>query len=81
MLSNENIGIEIDGDTAIVNGVDRLRGERVKVSDLRAGAALVLAGLAAEGETVIDNVCQIDRGYEDMKGKLRGIGAEVYRSE
>ncbi|RKY72371.1 MAG: UDP-N-acetylglucosamine 1-carboxyvinyltransferase [Candidatus Latescibacterota bacterium] len=71
--------IEIEGDTAIVNGVDRLRGAQVTASDLRAGAALVLAGLAAKGETVIDNVYQIDRGYKNIDGKLRGVGAEIKR--
>jgi UDP-N-acetylglucosamine 1-carboxyvinyltransferase len=71
--------IETEGDTAIINGVNGLRGERVMAFDLRAGAALVLAGLAAEGETVIGNVYQIDRGYEDIEGKLKGIGANIER--
>lgn len=71
--------IEIEGDTAIVNGVDRLRGAKVTASDLRAGAALVLAGLVAEGKTEIDNVYQIDRGYENIEGKLRDVGAEIKR--
>lgn len=71
--------IEIDGNTAVINGANRLKGAQVTASDLRAGAALVLAGLAAEGETVIDNVYQIDRGYEDIEGKLRGVGAKIKR--
>lgn len=73
--------IEIGDDTAIVNGVDGLRGAQVTASDLRAGAALVLAGLAAEGKTEIDNVYQIDRGYENIEGKLRDVGAEIRRDK
>ena len=71
--------IKVIGDTAIVNGVDGLKEAKVTATDLRAGAALVLAGLAAEGETIIDNVYQIDRGYEDIERKLRGIGADIKR--
>lgn len=71
--------IEIKGDSAIINGINRLKGERVMAFDLRAGAALVLAGLAAEGETMIDNVYQIDRGYVDIEKKLKRVGANIER--
>lgn len=72
-----NIGI--DGNTATVNGVDVLNGAHVTALDLRSGAALILAGLAAEGRTVVDGVYQIDRGYENIEGKLRGVGANIKR--
>lgn len=71
--------IKVVKDTAIVNGVDGLKGAKVTATDLRAGAALVLAGLVAEGETVIDNIHQIDRGYENIEGKLRDIGGDIKR--
>ncbi|MDY6893986.1 MAG: UDP-N-acetylglucosamine 1-carboxyvinyltransferase [Thermotogota bacterium] len=78
-LGKMGADIEVDDDTAIINGVDGLKGAQIVAPDLRAGAALVLAGLAAEGETVIDNVYQIDRGYENIEGKLRGVGANIKR--
>jgi UDP-N-acetylglucosamine 1-carboxyvinyltransferase len=78
-LRKMGANIELYGDTAIVNGVEKLIGKRVRASDLRSGAALVLAGLAAEGDTVIDNVYQIDRGYENIDGKLRSVGANIIR--
>ncbi len=71
--------ISIDGNTATVSGPTRLMGARVQASDLRASASLVLAGLAAEGETVIDRVYHIDRGYEKIEAKLRAVGAEIER--
>lgn len=64
---------------ATVEGPTRLTGARVQASDLRASACLVLAGLAAEGETIIDRVYHIDRGYEKIEAKLRGVGAEIER--
>ena len=73
--------IKVDGDTALVNGVNGLRGAQVTASDLRAGAALVLAGLAAKGETLIGNIYQIDRGYQKFEEKLRRIGAEIRRAK
>ncbi len=73
--------IKIEGRTAIVQGVKRLTGAQVKATDLRAGAALVLAGLAAEGETEISNLCHIDRGYENLIEKLQAIGAGIHRVE
>ncbi len=72
-----NIGIE--GHTAIVTGATRLTGARVQASDLRASASLVLAGLAATGETIIDRVYHIDRGYEKIEAKLRAVGADIER--
>jgi len=71
--------IHIDGRSAIVNGPTPLTGARVIASDLRASASLVLAGLIASGETVIDRVYHIDRGYEKIEAKLRAVGAEIER--
>jgi UDP-N-acetylglucosamine 1-carboxyvinyltransferase len=71
--------ILIDGHTAAVEGPTRLTGARVQASDLRASASLVLAGLAAEGETIIDRVYHIDRGYEKIEAKLGSVGASIER--
>lgn len=71
--------IRISGRTAIVRGVGRLHGARVAARDLRGGAALVLAGLAAQGETLVENVGLIDRGYCRLEETLRALGAEIYR--
>ncbi len=71
--------IQIDGHTAAVDGPTPLTGARVQASDLRASASLVLAGLAAEGETIIDRVYHIDRGYEKIEAKLRAVGADIER--
>ncbi len=71
--------IEIDGDTAIVHGVERLTGAPVMASDLRASASLVLAGLAAEGTTVVQRIYHIDRGYERIEEKLARLGARIRR--
>lgn len=68
-----------EGHHAVVRGVERLTGTVVKATDLRAGAALVLAGLVAEGETVVTDADHIDRGYDDLVGKLRSLGAQVQR--
>jgi UDP-N-acetylglucosamine 1-carboxyvinyltransferase len=72
--------ITIDDHHAVVRGVKRLQGAPVESTDLRAGAALVLAGLAAEGETVVRRIGHIDRGYEDYVGKLSALGADVERA-
>ena len=69
--------IRIQGHHAVVRGVPRLSGAPVKASDIRAGAALVLAGLAAEGETVVADAFHVERGYENLAGKLRALGADV----
>jgi UDP-N-acetylglucosamine 1-carboxyvinyltransferase len=71
--------ISISGNTATVRGATRLTGARVQASDLRASACLVLAGLVAEGETVVERVYHIDRGYEKIEAKLRAVGAEIER--
>src|ERR1700716_1506999 len=71
--------LQISHDKATVDGPSKLIGARVQASDLRASASLVLAGLVAEGETVIDRVYHIDRGYEDIVKKLRGVGAQIVR--
>ncbi len=72
--------IAIDDHHALVHGVDALQGAPVESTDLRAGAALVLAGLVAEGETCVRRIAHIDRGYEDYVGKLQSLGANVERS-
>ena len=71
--------IRTDSHHAVVRGVPRLVGTSVAASDIRAGAALVVAALAAEGETSIDGVHHVDRGYEDLVGKLRTLGADIVR--
>lgn len=73
------IRMEGSGRTAFITGVDKLQGAVVEASDLRAGAALCLAGLAAEGETVVKNVHFIDRGYEQIEGQLSALGARIER--
>ena len=73
--------VAVQGDTAVVEGVERLSGATVMASDLRASAALVIAGLSAEGRTEVRRVYHLDRGYEDLVGKLRGLGADVSREE
>ena len=73
--------VKVDGKVAVIEGVDHLKGAQVKAYDLRAGAAMVIAGLAAQGVTEIENVEFIDRGYEDMVGKLRLLGATIKRKE
>jgi len=71
--------IVVDGSVAVVRGVERLTGAVVEAPDLRAGAALILAGLAADGDTVVEGLEHIDRGYELLDDKLRAVGAEVRR--
>jgi UDP-N-acetylglucosamine 1-carboxyvinyltransferase len=71
--------IRTSGHHAVVRGVRRLSGAPVRAHDIRAGAAMVVAGLAAEGATTIAGVRHIDRGYDDLVGRLRGIGAEIER--
>ena len=71
--------IDIDGHTAIVHGVPRLSGASVMATDLRASASLVIAGLAAEGDTVIDRIYHLDRGYDRMEVKLAALGARIER--
>jgi UDP-N-acetylglucosamine 1-carboxyvinyltransferase len=71
--------IRIDGHHAVIKGVDHLIGAAVTAPDIRAGAALVVAGLAAHGETVIGEIHHIDRGYDDLVGRLSGLGADITR--
>ncbi len=71
--------IKTEGHHAIVRGVPRLSGARVRASDIRAGAALVLAGLAADGVTDVSGAEHIDRGYEDLDERLRSLGANIER--
>lgn len=71
--------ISIDGHTAVVRGVDKLSGAPLMATDLRASAALVIAALAAEGESTVDRVYHLDRGYEKMEEKLRALGADITR--
>jgi UDP-N-acetylglucosamine 1-carboxyvinyltransferase len=73
--------IRTDGHHAVVRGVKRLSGAPVKAPDIRAGAALVVAGLAAVGTTVISEVHHIDRGYDDLVGRLAALGAGIERVE
>lgn len=76
-LKRMGADIELQGNTAIVNGVPKLKGAEVRATDLRAGAALVLAGLAAEDETVVYGLGHIRRGYEDFQNKLKALGGDV----
>ncbi len=71
--------VKVEGNTAIITGVDGLTGARVSAPDLRAGAALVIAGLAAEGITIVDDIVYIQRGYENFETKLQALGAEIQR--
>jgi UDP-N-acetylglucosamine 1-carboxyvinyltransferase len=71
--------IVVDGHTALVQGVEKLSGATVMATDLRASASLVIGGLVAEGETVVDRIYHLDRGYDRMEAKLRGIGADIER--
>jgi len=79
-LQRMGADITLASHHAVVRGVDHLSGAPVKAPDIRAGAALVMAGLVAEGETVVSGAHHIDRGYEDMAGKLAAIGADVRRA-
>ena len=73
--------IEVDGHTAVVTGVPVLQGAAVMATDLRASASLVIAGLVAQGETVVDRIYHLDRGYDCMEAKLRAIGADIERGQ
>lgn len=69
--------VQVDGRVAVIEGVDHLNGAPVQACDLRAGAALVIAGLAAQGVTQLSQVQFIERGYEDLVDKLRAVGADI----
>lgn len=72
--------IQIEGSTAIVQGVDKLTGATIMATDLRASASLVIAALAAQGESIVDRIYHLDRGYEQMELKLRALGADIVRT-
>lgn len=78
-LARMGAEVKVEGNTSVIVGVDRLSGARVSAPDLRAGAALVIAGLAAEGITIVDDVVYIQRGYERFETKLQGLGAVIER--
>jgi UDP-N-acetylglucosamine 1-carboxyvinyltransferase len=71
--------IKVEGNTAIVRGVPQMSGAQLMATDLRASASLVLAGLVAEGDTTVDRIYHIDRGYENIEEKLGGLGAHIRR--
>lgn len=73
--------IQVDGKVAVIEGVKELTGVNVKATDLRAGAAMIIAGLVARGETIVEDVQYIDRGYEDVVDKFRMLGADIRRVE
>ena len=78
-LCRMGANIRVTGRAALIQGVERLHGAHVAAHDLRGGAALVLAALAASGETLVEDVHLIDRGYERMEEKLTALGAKIAR--
>jgi UDP-N-acetylglucosamine 1-carboxyvinyltransferase len=80
-LGRMGANIFLEGASAIVHGVKRLSGAPVMASDLRASAALILAGLAATGRTEVHRVYHLDRGYEEMEKKLSTVGARIWREK
>ena len=78
-LCRMGANITVHGSSALVRGVNKLKGAPVMATDLRASVSLVLAGLVAEGETLINRVYHLDRGYEKLEEKLRGCGADIQR--
>ena len=78
-LNRMGTDITINGTTAVINGVDSISGAQVMATDLRASASLILAGLVAKGETLVDRIYHIDRGYERIEEKLSSLGAEILR--
>ncbi|MDR3425887.1 MULTISPECIES: UDP-N-acetylglucosamine 1-carboxyvinyltransferase [Silvimonas] len=78
-LTRMGANISTEGNTAIVRGVEKLSGATVMATDLRASASLVIAGLIAQGETIVDRIYHLDRGYEHIEAKLGGIGAQIER--
>ena len=73
--------IKVEGRMAVFEGIPKLSGAPVKATDLRGGAAMIIAGLVAEGETEVYNINYIDRGYECIEEKLRSLGADIVRYE
>ena len=80
-LARMGANIQVEGNIAIIRGVEKYTGARVSAPDLRAGAALVIAGLGAEGITIVDDIYYIQRGYENFEEKLRGLGAVIERTD
>ena len=80
-LARMGASIKVEGNTAIIDGVGRMTGAIVSAPDLRAGAALVIAGLAAEGITVVEQVEYIERGYEEFERKMRELGAAMEKAD
>lgn len=78
-LKRMGADIKVEGRVAVVEGIRGLSGSKVSATDLRAGAALVIAGLMARGQTEINNLFHIDRGYENLEGKLASLGADIKR--
>src|SRR6266699_2880833 len=71
--------IRLHGETATIEGIEQLKGAPVMATDLRASVSLVIAGLAAEGETIVNRVYHLDRGFERLEEKLKGCGADIER--
>jgi UDP-N-acetylglucosamine 1-carboxyvinyltransferase len=80
-MARMGANIHVDGDVATVTGVETLKGAPVMATDLRASVSLVLAGLVAEGETIVNRVYHLDRGFERLEEKLSGVGAEIERQQ
>jgi UDP-N-acetylglucosamine 1-carboxyvinyltransferase len=78
-LQRMGANIRLQGNTAVIQGIDQLKAAPVMATDLRASAGLVLAGLVAEGETIVDRIYHIDRGYERIEEKLKQLGAGIRR--
>jgi UDP-N-acetylglucosamine 1-carboxyvinyltransferase len=78
-LSRMGARVHVEGHAAVIDGVPKLQGAQIMASDIRAGAALLVAGLSAEGRTALQRVYHVDRGYEKVESKLRGAGARVRR--
>ena len=78
-LTRMGADIEVRGRSAVVRGVDKLVGAQVMATDLRASMSLVLAGLAAEGQTEVNRIYHLDRGYERLEEKLQAVGADIER--
>ena len=78
-LNRLGANISVDGHTAVVKGVEKLKSAPVMATDLRASMSLVMAAVAADGETTIERIYHIDRGYENVEEKLRGLGVKIER--
>ena len=76
-LARMGASVKVEGNVAVISGVGKFTGARVSAPDLRAGAALVIAGLAAEAITIVDDIYYIERGYENLDEKLRNLGARI----